>query len=130
MRSEDASSFNPECGCGPGATFNDKYECVGGTSKQQLWNQFWLDLHSDKCKASAKEIMGKRIQLAVDKRCDGVDPDNVDSVSHSRSVTYKKRPLMMFSKSTVLRTAIRRMIKRITSCMSYNELIPDTTLMV
>jgi hypothetical protein len=35
----------------------------------------WIDLKSDNVRA----IMKKRVQLAKDKGCDGVDPDNVDA---------------------------------------------------
>lgn len=45
------------------------------------WNEFWLDIHSPTCKTNVQDVMTKRIQAAKEKGCDGMDPDNVDSVS-------------------------------------------------
>ena len=45
------------------------------------WNEWWLDIHSDSCKANVQNVMEGRIKAAKSKGCDGVDPDNVDSVS-------------------------------------------------
>jgi hypothetical protein len=36
--------------------------------------EFWLQLNS----GNVRDIMGKRLELAASKGCDGVDPDNVD----------------------------------------------------
>ena len=36
--------------------------------------EFWLQLNS----SNVRDIMGKRLELAASKGCDGVDPDNVD----------------------------------------------------
>lgn len=60
--------------------------CIGtGKSKNLLgeWNEWWLDIHSDKCKQNVLPIQAARIAAAKAKGCDGLDPDNVDSVRHS-----------------------------------------------
>lgn len=45
--------------------------------------EFWLQLNS----TNVRDIMGKRLELAASKGCDGVDPDNVDGfVSTTTSV--------------------------------------------
>jgi hypothetical protein len=45
----------------------------------------WLDLNS----ANVRNIMSKRIQLASQKGCDGIDPDNTDAyVNTTRSTFY------------------------------------------
>ena len=46
------------------------------------WNEWWLDLHSSSCKTSVQKVMTSRILAAQAKGCDGVDPDNVDSVGY------------------------------------------------
>lgn len=48
------------------------------------WNEWWLDIHSPSCVANVENVMTARIKAARDKGCDGVDPDNVDSVSTTR----------------------------------------------
>lgn len=42
----------------------------------------WLNINSE----SVRDIMKSRMQLASDKRCDGVDPDNVDAYVSLREV--------------------------------------------
>lgn len=43
-------------------------------------------VHSDSCKANIKEVQLARIKSAKAKGCDGLDPDNVDSVSAPSAV--------------------------------------------
>jgi hypothetical protein len=50
------------------------------------WDEYWLDLHSETCKANVKTVQAKRIKEAAAKGCDGMDPDNVDSVSLCRNM--------------------------------------------
>lgn len=59
----------------------DKTKCSTNDNKMSDWNEWWIDLHSDSCKANAHNVMTARIKAAAAKGCDGVDPDNVDSVS-------------------------------------------------
>jgi hypothetical protein len=42
------------------------------------WNEWYVDIHSKKCKKHIQKVMERRIKEAVKKGCDGVDPDNVD----------------------------------------------------
>lgn len=48
-------------------------------SKLDGWNELWLDIRA----AAVKTIMGKRLDLAKSKGCDGVEPDNVDGYANS-----------------------------------------------
>ncbi|XP_021379246.1 uncharacterized protein LOC110466811 [Mizuhopecten yessoensis] len=45
------------------------------------WDERWLDIRTD----AVRNIMKKRLDLAVQKGCDGVEPDNVDVYSLSTS---------------------------------------------
>jgi hypothetical protein len=45
------------------------------------WDEYWLDIHSATCKTNVQSVMTQRIKDAKAKGCDGIDPDNVDSVS-------------------------------------------------
>ena len=57
--------------------------CTGPKALQNRlgeWNEWYLDIHSKKCKKNTQKVMKKRIKKAVEKGCDGVDPDNVDEV--------------------------------------------------
>lgn len=46
-----------------------KTECVNGAPnvKQKLWDMYWLDIHSDKCKTQVKVAMAKRMALGREK---------------------------------------------------------------
>lgn len=75
----DASSFEGSCVCKGGKLGSNS--CSSSDNKMSDWNEWWLDIHSDECKASVQNVMAARIKSAKAKGCDGVDPDNVDSVS-------------------------------------------------
>ena len=47
--------------------------------KMQHWNEWWLDIREIDV---LRDIMTKRMDLAVEKGCDGVEPDNVDAYSN------------------------------------------------
>lgn len=83
----DAGNFDDACVCGTGGTLDSSNHCTGGdpNAKQKNWDQYWLDIHSPACKTNVRAAMTKRLQMAKEKGCDGIDPDNVDSVSVSRS---------------------------------------------
>jgi len=51
---------------------------VKGSNLDGWAGEKWLDIRSSK----VKEIMSKRIKLAKDKGCDGVEPDNVDGYTN------------------------------------------------
>jgi len=48
-------------------------------SKLDGWNELWLDIRA----AAVKTIIGKRLDLAKSKGCDGVEPDNVDGYDNA-----------------------------------------------
>ena len=57
--------------------------CTGPKALQNKlgdWNEWYVDIHSKKCKKHIRKVMQKRIKAAAKKGCDGVDPDNVDEV--------------------------------------------------
>ena len=54
----------------------------------QQWDEWWLDLHTPECVANVQDVMRARILEAGEKGCDGVDPDNVDSVGASSSLSW------------------------------------------
>lgn len=60
---EDKSAFNP---------------ADIGNALDDWEGENWLDIRSD----NVRSIMKKRIQLAKDKGCTGVDPDNVDGYNN------------------------------------------------
>ncbi len=49
--------------------------------KMDGWDEQWLDIRNSKVKI----IMQKRMDIAKEKRCDGVDPDNVDGYMNKTS---------------------------------------------
>jgi hypothetical protein len=55
-----------------------------GNTKMDGWDEYWLDIHSAGCKEKVRAWQTQRIADAAEKGCDGMDPDNVDAVSHSR----------------------------------------------
>ena len=50
-------------------------------NKMDGWDEQWLDIRNSKVKI----IMQKRMDIAKEKRCDGVDPDNVDGYMNKTS---------------------------------------------
>lgn len=76
---DDANQFDPACVC-KGAKFAGT-SCSTNDNRMADWDEWWLDLHSETCKANIHNVMAARIKSAKEKGCDGVDPDNVDSVS-------------------------------------------------
>lgn len=82
---KDVTGFEPACVCGTGFTLDSSNHCTGGNTKMDDWDEYWLDLHSESCKANVHNVMTSRIKAAKAKGCDGMDPDNVDSVSPAAS---------------------------------------------
>ncbi len=54
----------------------------------------WLDIRSDKVHA----IMQKRLDLAVQKRCDGVEPDNMDAYANNSGFDLKAADQLAYNK--------------------------------
>ena len=49
------------------------------------WDEYWLDLRTPACLTNIKAIQEARMKKFQQKGCDGVDPDNVDSVGSSET---------------------------------------------
>ena len=95
---DDADQFDPACVC-DGASFVDK-KCSTLDNMQGQWGQWWLDIHSDSCKASVQNVMETRIKRAKGKGCQGIDPDNVDSVCGWVSIVDNDKPLITVHQHT------------------------------
>lgn len=54
----------------------------------------WLDLNSK----NVREIMKARMDMAVDKKCDGIDPDNVDGYDNKNGLDLTKKDSINFVK--------------------------------
>ena len=62
--------------------------------KMEDWEEWWLDIRA----AKVRTIMGKRLDLAKSKGCNGVEPDNVDgyinktdfSLSYQHQISYNR----------------------------------------
>ncbi|MET0155040.1 MAG: endo alpha-1,4 polygalactosaminidase [Rickettsiales bacterium] len=54
----------------------------------------WLDIRS----ANVRSIMKKRMDLAVQKKCDAVDPDNVDGYSNENGLSLSKEDQLDYNK--------------------------------
>jgi hypothetical protein len=79
----DRLTFDPDCYCGEGVPVDEDGMCTGPKALQNKlgdWNEWYVDIHSKKCKKHIQKVMKKRIKAAAKKGCDGVDPDNVDEV--------------------------------------------------
>lgn len=83
----DSADFDPACFCADGEVTEDG--CTSSTHKMDDWEEWWLDLHTETCKTDALARMNARMARAKEKGCDGVDPDNVDSVSDDCSPSHE-----------------------------------------
>lgn len=80
---DDKVDFLPECYCGTGDVAADaEGQCTSTDNKQENWDAYWFDLMTPACVENVKSVLEKRIMDAANKGCDGIDPDNVDSVSN------------------------------------------------
>jgi hypothetical protein len=82
-RRDDKLLFDTECYCGKGQTSRDAETGVCSTTdnKQDAWDAWWFDLTTPACVENVQSVHLARMKAAKDKGCDGIDPDNVDSVS-------------------------------------------------
>ena len=55
----------------------------------------WLDIRSD----SVLDIMTERLDLAVEKGCDGVEPDNMDGYTNDTGFTLTASDQLLYNKS-------------------------------
>lgn len=54
----------------------------------------WLDLNSD----NVRSIMKARMDMAVDKKCDGIDPDNIDGYDNKNGLGLTKKDSINYVK--------------------------------
>jgi hypothetical protein len=68
---------------------NEFPDSVKGNVVDGWTNERWLDIRSD----IVKNIMKKRIDLALEKGCDGIDPDNVNEyqIDSGFNITYQEQ---------------------------------------
>lgn len=81
---DDKLLFNTECYCGKGETQRDETTgiCSSTVNKQDAWDAWWFDLVTPACVSNLEEVLTARMVAAKGKGCDGIDPDNVDSVCY------------------------------------------------
>jgi hypothetical protein len=48
----------------------------------EQWNEWWLDIKTPSCVTNIQKVMAARIQIAKNKGCDAVDPDNMDGYAN------------------------------------------------
>lgn len=99
----DAGDFDPACVCGPGGSFAGD-ACSSNENKLSGWNEWWLDIHSASCISNVEGIMSARISSFMAKGCDGVDPDNVDSVSSAEALPIPSTPLPLSQARLIMLT--------------------------
>jgi hypothetical protein len=64
----DRLTFDPDCYCGEGVPVDEDGMCTGPKALQNKlgdWNEWYVDIHSKKCKKHIQKVMKKRIKAAV-----------------------------------------------------------------
>ncbi|XP_061197627.1 uncharacterized protein LOC133205775 [Saccostrea echinata] len=67
---------------------------VLGNNLEDWEGEKWLDIRDDRVKA----IMRKRLDKAISRRCDGVEPDNVDGYSNNNGLGLKASDQLSYNK--------------------------------
>ncbi len=78
----------------------------------------WLDIRS----ANVRAIMKKRLDLAVDKGCDGVEPDNVDGESNDTGFPLSKQDQLDYNGFLATESHARSLSVGLKNAL---ELVPD-----
>lgn len=61
-------------------------------NKMDGWPERWLKIGNESIlEKIIKPIMKNRIQLAKNKQCDAIDPDNVDGYKNNQPITYSQQ---------------------------------------
>lgn len=61
-------------------------------NKMDGWNERWLKIgDTEILEKIIKPVMKNRIQLAKNKQCDAIDPDNVDGYKNNQPITYSQQ---------------------------------------
>ncbi len=63
--------------------------------KMDGWDELWLDIRD----AKVEQIMSKRMDLALSKKCDGIEPDNVDGYSNDTGFDLSASDQIKYNKS-------------------------------
>ncbi|MDH5218128.1 MAG: endo alpha-1,4 polygalactosaminidase [Gammaproteobacteria bacterium] len=94
-----------------------------GNSLDGWENENWLDIRS----ANVRKIMQARLDLAVTKKCDGVEPDNMDAYDASNKAGFSSDPLIAADQLDYNRFIANEAHKRDLSVGLKNDLpqIPD-----
>ena len=79
--------FRPDSGQFPDNT-------KGGPLEVPFGEERWLDIRS----ATVRGLIAKRLDLAVDKGCDAVEPDNVDGYANSNGLNLSAADQIDFNK--------------------------------
>lgn len=73
----------------------DEFEAADYGNELPDWpGEYWVDVRSD----NVRRILGERLDLAVDKQCDGVEPDNVDGVSNNPGFDFSPSDQIAFNR--------------------------------
>jgi len=73
---------------------NDFPQAVIG-KKMSSWDEYWLDISNID---ALKGIMTKRLDLAAEKNCDGVEPDNVDAYQNDSGFALTSQDQIAYNK--------------------------------
>ncbi|HFD11698.1 MAG TPA: endo alpha-1,4 polygalactosaminidase [Crenotrichaceae bacterium] len=73
----------------------DQFEAADLGKPLDGWpGERWLDVRSD----NVREIMRNRLDLAVQKGCDGVDPDNMDGYTNNPGFSFTAKDQLAYNK--------------------------------
>jgi hypothetical protein len=79
----DANQFPQDTYCSPGENCAQSIHILGDWCESGGDCEWWLDHR----KPAVRTVMEARMQLARDKGCDAVEPDNVDGYAHDSSIS-------------------------------------------
>ncbi|RKH28550.1 hypothetical protein D7Y13_36990 [Corallococcus praedator] len=79
----DASQFPQDTYCSPGEDCAQSIHILGDWCESGGGCEWWLDHR----KPAVRTVMTSRMQLAKNKGCDAVEPDNIDGYSHDDEIS-------------------------------------------
>ena len=79
----DASQFPQDTYCSPGENCAQSVHILGDWCTSGGSCEWWLDHR----KPAVRTVMESRLQLARDKGCDAVEPDNIDGYAHDDEIS-------------------------------------------
>ncbi|MBZ4334996.1 endo alpha-1,4 polygalactosaminidase [Corallococcus sp. AS-1-12] len=80
---DDANQFPQDTYCTPGEDCAQSVHIMGDWCTSGGGCEWWLDHR----KPAVRTVMATRMQLAKDKGCDAVEPDNIDGYSHDDEIS-------------------------------------------